>query len=159
EPFHHVVPAVLRRDTQCVPACEAVTSRQPAVEPVADMNFYAWLAAQPAWVEVAIGVAFVMFVGAWARGAVAYGLVHSERLCRLPSDVRSAVPPLHDLCGRLLVVINEGPNAKLRASHPLANENSEHGYDRCSGIGRQPATGVLHPQAHAGARQPGTFVT
>jgi len=82
------------------------------------MNFYAWLAAQPACVEVAIGVAFVLFVAPVTLAAVAYVLIRLEELCRLPSHLRSAVPPLHDLCGRPLVAFNEGPNAKLSASHP-----------------------------------------
>ena len=71
------------------------------------MNFYAWLAAQPPFVEVAVGVAFVLFVAPAALAAVAYVLIRVEGVCRLPFGTPSSIR-LHELCRRLLAVVNEG---------------------------------------------------
>jgi len=80
------------------------------------MNGYAWLAAQPPFVEVAIGVVFILLVAPVTLAAVAYVLARVERLGCFASGAATAIR-LEELRARLLAM-RERSSAKLSAINP-----------------------------------------
>ena len=68
-----------------------------------DGSFYAWLAAQPAFVEVAVGIAFVLVLAPAVLAAVAETFTWLEEWALLfwhtqrQADAAMAVPPLHSV--------------------------------------------------------------
>jgi hypothetical protein len=69
--------------------------------PQLDASFYTWLAAQPAYVEVAVGMTFVLVLAPVVLAAVAEAFTWLEEWAVLlwhaqrQADAAMAVPPLH----------------------------------------------------------------
>ena len=74
-----------------------------------DNTFYGWLAAQPAFVEVAIGVLFVVVVAPVTLAFVALATTRLEEFC---AKLCIAAIHLHPSTGRLRTRVFQAPRAR-----------------------------------------------
>jgi hypothetical protein len=83
--------------------------RRSSVMSSVDNTFYGWLAAQPAFVEVAIGVVFVVVVAPATLALVALAATRLEEFC---ARLLIAVIHLHPSKKRLRTRVFQAPRAR-----------------------------------------------